>query len=224
MSSLDNEIDGFICGLVCGEGNFAILFTKNDACGQGYSVRAMFQMELDIKDLPLLEMVRNHLGVGGIYFPSPSRRNRIDSPTARYWVAAILDCCRLVDFFKCHRLRGIKQDAFEIWAECVEIIRQGEHLGSDGFMRIAKLREGMNQHKRPSTRREQEMIAKTAHEISERRMLAVWDDAEVTLVQSYVKGEIQHAELEKAIHRSPASLANKITRVRKQLRSAQQGL
>jgi hypothetical protein len=216
-------MSGFIAGLVCGEGNFTIAIAKNDACRLGYHVRPIFQIELSIKDLLLLEVVRDFLGVGCIYFPKPRTRVHNESPTCRYTVSAIGDCCTIAAFFQSNPVLGIKQGAFEVWVECLAIIERGEHTDSSGFSRIVELRQNINQIRRPSTYREQEIITETARQISQRRTLSVWNDTEIALVRSYVTGEIQRSELEKAIHRSPASLSNQITRIRKRLRQAQEG-
>ena len=214
-------MNGFVAGLVCGEGNFTIAVVKSDSCRLGYHVRPIFQIELSIKDINLLETVRNFLGTGCIYFPKPRTRVRAESPTCRYTVSAIHDCTIIAAFFRTNPVLGIKQGAFETWDKCLAIIERGEHTDTNGFNRILELRKNINQIRRPSTYREQEMITSTAREVSERRMFAVWSDTEISLVRAYVKGEIQRPALEEVIHRSPASLANQITRVRKQLRQEQ---
>lgn len=214
-------LSGFICGLVCGEGNFTIAIVKCNSCRLGYHVRPIFQIEMQIKDLRTLEFVKDFFESGSIYFPKPRTRVRNESATCRYTVSAITDCSKIAKFFDCNPLIGVKQEAFAIWKECLEIIASGEHTRSEGFNRIVELRSSINQIRRPSTYREQQTILETAHTVQQRRELSVWSDDEIALVRSYVLGNISRSILEETVHRSPASISNQISRIRKREQKGQ---
>ncbi len=208
----DTWTRGFISGLVCGEGNFTIAVAKRPACRLGYHVRAIFQIELHINDAPLLEMVREFFGFGGIVYPKPRTRARNESPTCRYFVTAVPDCKKLVAFFTVNRLIGTKQRAFETWAACLEIIAAGRHTSSEGFTAILDLRESINQMRRPSTYRGIAQVDAVA--VQDGRRLASWTAEEEAHVYRYLAGQMTRQALNAVLGRSVASISNKIVRMR----------
>lgn len=210
----DTWMSGFISGLVCGEGNFTIAIAKQPHCKLGYHVRAIFQIELHIADAGLLKKVKAFFGVGGINHPKPRTRVRNESPTCRYFVTAIPDCKKLVEFFRANPLVGVKQQAFEVWAQCLEVIAAGRHTSSEGFNQIVEMRAGINQIRRPSTFRAVEQIEAT--DVSDGRRLATWTAEEETQITRYLAGQITRGELNKIIGRSVPSISNKIKRMRRE--------
>jgi hypothetical protein len=207
--------EGFLSGLVCGEGNFTIAIAKAASCRLGYHVRPIFQIELGRVDEPLIAAVRDFFGFGSISFPAPRKRARNESPTIRYSVTAMADCDRLEAFFASSPLVGVKRLAFAVWCKCLIVIRQGRHTATDGFREIVALRSSINQFRRPSTFREQETLNGTASTVAEARDLAVWSPSEIVLVKKYLLGRMTRPDLVAALGRTTASVANQITRLRK---------
>ena len=203
---------GFISGLVCGEGNFTIAVAKQSNCKLGYHARAIFQIELHINDAPLLEIVKDFFGFGGIVYPKPRTRVRNESPTCRYFVTAIPDCKKLVDFFTANPLVGMKQRAFEVWAQCLVVIADGRHTSSDGFNVILELRESINQMRRPSTFRGAEHIE--ASSVQDGRRIESWTAEEEGQIRRYLAGQMTRQALNEALGRGIASISNKVVRMR----------
>lgn len=203
---------GFVSGLVCGEGNFTVAIVKCPTCKLGYSVRAVFQIELHIHDARLLEQIRDFFGFGYVNYPKPRTRSKNESPTCRYYVTAIPDLFKLVEFFKTSPLIGVKQNSFEIWSQCIEIIAQGRHTSKAGFDEIVTLRSNVNHIRRPSTYRVAEEI--TSPNVVDGRKISSWTIEEKSHIQRYLLDQISRSELDTVLKRSEASISNKISRMR----------
>ena len=208
--------EGFMSGLVCGEGNFTIAIAKAKSCRLGYHVRPIFQIELGKVDEQLVAAIRDFFGFGSISFPAPRKREGNESPTVRYSVTAMADCVRLETFFAASQLVGVKQRAFNVWCKCLTIIREGRHTATDGFREIVHLRSTINQFRRPSTFRDQAILNDTAAVVTESRELAVWSPSELELVKKYLRGKMTRPELIDMLCRTTASVANQIKRLRNQ--------
>ncbi len=206
--------DGFVSGLVCGEGNFTIAVVKAPSCRLGFHARPIFQVELGIVDMPLIHAVQRFFGFGSVSYPQMRTRVRNESATIRYSVTAIRDCELVADFFARSPLVGAKQQAFIIWCKCLGIIREGRHTTTDGFQEIIKLREGINQTKRPSGFRAEASLLAEARAAAKVRPLAMWTDDELRLINQYIAGAMSRADLIAKLGRSVPSVANQIKRVR----------
>jgi hypothetical protein len=218
MSKIPKTVwgEGFLSGLVCGEGNFTIAIAKSSSCRLGYHVRPIFQLELGIVDEPLVAAVHGFFGFGGVSFPTTRKRVTNESPTVRYSVTAMADCGRLEAFFTASPLVGVKRLAFDVWCKCLKVIREGRHTATDGFREIVALRSSINQFRRPSTFRDQGHLNETAAAVTEARNLAVWSASEIALVKKYLAGKMTRPELIATLGRTTASVANQITRLRKE--------
>ena len=53
----------------------------------------------------------------------------------------------IIPFFQQHRMRTSKQENFEKFARCVELIAAGHHLDVDGLIEIAEIAQTMNRRK-----------------------------------------------------------------------------
>ena len=54
---------------------------------------------------------------------------------------------RIIPFFQEHPMRTSKQQNFEKFARCVELIAHGRHLSRSGLIEIAEITETMNHRK-----------------------------------------------------------------------------
>lgn len=207
--------DRFVSGLVCGEGNFTIAISKSNSCRLGYHIRPIFQIELHHNDAPLLEMVRDYFGFGGIHYPKPRTGNGNKSPSCKYVVTALSDCMTLSRFFTENPLIGIKHQGFVVWTECLAIIELGEHTSSEGFERIVRMRDQINHTRHPLTYRDHHALTLTAKLVDSPRKLATWSRDEESLINDYLGGAITRQELQEATGRRGASLDNKVSRMRK---------
>ena len=208
--------NGYIAGLVVGEGNFTIAISKVLSCRLGYHVRPIFQIELSRVDEPLLRSVQTFFGFGSINFPKPRKRVKLESPTVRYTVTAIRECGVLESFFSKNPLIGAKAQAFAQWSKCLSVIREGRHTATEGFREIISLRDSINQIRRPSTFRNEYLLKTTASCVVEGRNIKTWTDAETQLVNDFIEGQMTRQSLITTLGRPTASVAAKITRIRSQ--------
>ncbi len=207
----------FFSGLVCGEGNFCITIAKNPNTRLGYHVRPIFQVEMHETDKPLLELMHAFFGFGSIIHPKPRTRVVNESPTVKYVVTAINDCFRLADFFQQNPLIGSKQQSFDVWFECLSIIKTGRHNSSEGFREIVEARKGLNRIRRPSTFRTFDIPEDVPPVVVTGRKISSWTKDEEALVRRYVRGDMTRPDLDSLLLRDTASISNKIVRMRKRM-------
>ncbi|OGL67100.1 hypothetical protein A3B21_04820 [Candidatus Uhrbacteria bacterium RIFCSPLOWO2_01_FULL_47_24] len=109
----------YISGLIDGEGTFT--YTKN-----GGRVYPYFAIKLNVKDLPLLEKIKEFFGCGEIYH-SPARTYTMNGFTytsgelVNLKVFRMDELMKLVWHFLDYPLEGKKAEAFKIWKEMVMI-------------------------------------------------------------------------------------------------------
>lgn len=217
----DTWMSGFVSGLVCGEGNFTIAISRNANCRLGVHARALFQMEMSIVDEALLQDVQRFFDFGYLNYPKPRTRALRESPTCKYIVTDIDGLSRLVKFFMDNPLIGAKQRSFETWAECVAIIRSGQHTSDEGMRQIVNLRGGINQFRRPASYVPPE-IHLAALRPTEGRAIHPWSDVELAYLHRYATGEIDRREMVDHLPgRTRASIAARLTRVRNDLDRAE---
>ncbi len=140
---------GWITGFVDGEGCFSIHFVRQPhrlrrrGYKTGYQVAHEFAVTQGARSVECLRMLKLHFGVGEIYLNRRHDNHKED--LYRYSVAKRNDLIQtIIPFFREHTLRTAKQFDFERFAECVELMRQGEHLTIGGVIKIAVLTETMN--------------------------------------------------------------------------------
>jgi hypothetical protein len=114
------ELGHRFAGLCDGEGSFIIHRKRN----RGYDLTSYvcrFTMGLRADDQPLLELLRDCLGLGQISIASASiaADRRQPHPTARWDVMAKRDCLRIVQILDEFPLWSKKAADFAIWREAV---------------------------------------------------------------------------------------------------------
>lgn len=57
----------WVTGFTDGEGSFTVSLTRDNRLKSRWIVRPLFQISLHKKDSPLLQQIKNFLGVGRIY-------------------------------------------------------------------------------------------------------------------------------------------------------------
>ena len=88
----------------------------------------------------LLEKIRDSLGVGIIY-------NYESSNETIYQVNNIKDLQIIIDHFTKYPLVSHKKTDFEIFKQCFEKIKKGEHLNKEGLEKILSLKKGITVRK-----------------------------------------------------------------------------
>jgi hypothetical protein len=146
------EFRGWVTGFVDGEGCFSIGFVRQPSRADrngyktGYQVTHEFVVTQGERSLPCLHDLREFFGVGQVII-----NNRYDNHREhlhRYVVRRRADLLEtIIPFFQRHPLRSSKQDDFEKFARCVELIAGGSHRTPEGLIEIAEISQTMNRRK-----------------------------------------------------------------------------
>jgi hypothetical protein len=95
-----------------------------------------FLIKLHVKDLAILELIKNTLMVGKI------RTNGIN--LVQYVVESIKELQVIVDHFNMYPLVTQKASDYLIFKQCFEIIKQREHLTELGLLKLVGLKSSLN--------------------------------------------------------------------------------
>jgi LAGLIDADG endonuclease len=140
---------GWITGFVDGEGCFSIHFVRQPhrlrrrGYKTGYQVAHEFAVTQGARSVECLHMLRRFFGVGNVYLNQ--RHDNHKEHLYRFSVARRNDLIEtIIPFFQRHTLRTAKQTDFDMFVECVELMRQNLHLTVGGLIKIAALTETMN--------------------------------------------------------------------------------
>ena len=148
----------YICGLVDGEGCFALNYRRDKRLDRKrqpeyFYWTIKFIIVLRDDDKVLLEKVRESFDCGYV---------RVSMGAARYHVDKIDDLTeKILPFFSNHRLRGKKYNDFLLWAEALAILHEARQVsppkGTRGFpkmrldpsdtQRLYEIREEMRKYK-----------------------------------------------------------------------------
>ena len=144
---------GWVIGFVDGEGCFSIGFVRQpDRMSRrgyktGYQVSHSFVVVQGAKSVSCLHKLHRFFGVGSVRI-----NRRYDNHKEHLY--RYLVCRRdeltdvIVPFFSAHPLQSSKRSDFEKFASCLEIIRSGRHLTTNGLIEIAEITQMMN-HQKP---------------------------------------------------------------------------
>ena len=147
---------GWILGFVDGEGCFSISFVKQPDRPEptrirkgyvtGYQVTHEFVVVQGARSIQSLKMLQAYFGVGATYI-----NRRHDNHKEDLWMYSVgrrQDLLTvIIPFFERYRLRTEKRKDFRLFAQCIRLMQNGEHLTIEGMIRIAKLTEQMNRRK-----------------------------------------------------------------------------
>ena len=143
---------GWVVGFVDGEGCFSIGFIRQSGGGSrigyrtGWQVAHEFAVTQGARSVSCLENLREFFGVGQVLM-----NKRYDSHREhlyRYVVRRRRDLLEtIIPFFQQNPMLSSKQQDFEKFAQCGEMISAGRHLTVDGLIEIAQITETMNRRK-----------------------------------------------------------------------------
>ena len=157
MTSAENQQErlrqlGWVIGFVDGEGCFSISFVRQPnrrsrkGYKTGYQVSHRFAVTQGMKSLACLEELRSFFGVGRILINRRHDNHR--EHLCNYVVDRRVDLSEtIIPFFRRYPLMSSKQQDFEKFATCVEMIDAGRHLTTDGLVEIAEITQTMNRQK-----------------------------------------------------------------------------
>lgn len=143
---------GWVIGFVDGEGCFSIGFvrqanrTGRQGYRTGYQVSHEFALTQGAKSIACLHELREFFGVGQLVV-----NNRHDNHKEDLYRFVVRKHKELLDviipFFRQHPMHSSKQQDFEKFARCVEMIEAGIHLTRQGLIEIAEITQLMNRQK-----------------------------------------------------------------------------
>ena len=134
----------YVVGLTDGEGCFYINISNSSAYRAGALVQMHFHLKMQERDRELLEMVRNTIGCGEVYFQKEQRANHCQC--YRYTVSAKRDILNtVIPFFKQYPLQSATKKAnFELFCQVAFLVKEGKHLTKEGIEDIRSLKARMN--------------------------------------------------------------------------------
>ena len=139
-------------GFVDGEGCFSIGFVRQgmrtDRSGYrtGYQVSHEFAVTQGASSVACLHELREFFGVGTVV--ANRRYDNHREHLYRFVVRRRIDLLgRIIPFFREHPMRTSKQQNFEKFARCVELVAHGRHLSRSGLIEIAEIAQTMNRRK-----------------------------------------------------------------------------
>ena len=143
---------GWVIGFVDGEGCFSIGFIRQkDRVGRkgyrtGYQVTHEFVVTQGAKSVSCLHELCEFFGVGQVLVNS--RYDNHKEHLYRYVVRKRRDLLEtIIPFFQQNPMRSSKQQDFERFVRCVELIEAGRHLTLEGLIEIAEIAQTMNRQK-----------------------------------------------------------------------------
>ena len=146
------EFRGWVIGFVDGEGCFSIGFVRQpDRMNRrgyktGYQVAHEFAVTQGASSIDSLHALREFFGVGQVLINTRYDNHR--EHLQRYVVRRRSDLLEtVIPCFQQHPMRTSKQQNFEKFARCVELIAAGRHLDVDGLIEIAEIAQTMNRRK-----------------------------------------------------------------------------
>lgn len=128
----------WITGFSDGESSFVLKLHETKKRKVGWSVNPSFSIELNIRDLYVLEKIQSFFKVGSI-----SKRN--NRRTAVYAVQSVIALNNvIIPHFIKYPLLTEKQKDFKLFCLGIDIINKKEHLVLEGLRKIISIRSSMN--------------------------------------------------------------------------------
>jgi hypothetical protein len=146
------EFRGWVVGFVDGEGCFSIgVVRQHDRPGRrgyatGYQVSHEFAVTQGAQSVRCLHELCDFFGVGQVL--ENRRYDNHREHVHRYVVQRRRELEEtIIPFFRRHPMRSSKQQNFEKFARCVEMISAGRHKTVDGLIEILEITQTMNRRK-----------------------------------------------------------------------------
>jgi hypothetical protein len=134
----------YVVGLTDGEGCFYVLVRPPYNRNGGAMVQLNFFIKVKEEDKEMLEMVRNALDCGSVYFQHEKRKNH--TQCYRYTVNSHRDIFgKIIPFFQKYTLKSnSKQRSFQIFCKIAKLVQKGAHHSKEGIGVIQQLKKTMN--------------------------------------------------------------------------------
>lgn len=137
LKNIPPEKGWYLAGFIDGEGSFNISLVKRPDYRLGWKVTPIFNVSQ--KDITILFLLKKYLGCGRIQ----KRRDGLFMFVVEN-LSAITE--RVIPFLKKFRLLSSKAKTnFSIFCQIIVLIEINRHLTREGFDRICRLRERLNE-------------------------------------------------------------------------------
>lgn len=130
----------WVTGFVDGEGSFCVGITRHPEMSTGYQVLPDFRVVQHERDIQILYALKRFFRCGVV------RRNHGDRYEFR--VRKLGDLNRIVKFFETHPLKTSKNVNFKKWARIINLMNRGEHLTTEGLIKILEVAITMNREEK----------------------------------------------------------------------------
>jgi len=128
----------FLTGFSDAESTFIISIRKKSDLKLKWSVELAFSISVNKKDLKVLELIKDYLGVGNIFY------NKKDD-CYHFTVASVKDLTNvIIPHFDKYPLLSLKQVDFFLFKSVVELINGKEHLTLLGLQKIVDIKASFN--------------------------------------------------------------------------------
>jgi LAGLIDADG endonuclease len=151
VSGADNQqerlrLEGWVSGIIDGEGCFCVNVNRCAAVRLGWQVRPEFVVTQGARSIGALETLQEFFGCGAIY--RNARRDNHRGDVFRWCVRKGIDLReRVLPFVQRVPLRTAKAQDFELFVKVLSLMDAGRHREIDGIAEIAMIVEGMNRRK-----------------------------------------------------------------------------
>lgn len=126
----------YVTGFTDAEGCFSVQFIKSKKRKLGWGIIIHLQIHLHIKELELLEKIRNSLGgVGNIYNNTNSCLFKVSS------LPEIVNT--IIPFFDKYPLLTKKREDYELFKQVALLMLNKEHLTEEGFNKVLSIKASM---------------------------------------------------------------------------------
>jgi len=137
-TSLPNVNPYFITGLADAESSFSFSVIKSKENIVGWSVRPSFAIELNDRDIHLLNLLKSFFGVGSL------RINKKNGSVI-YSVQSVKDLVNvIIPHFDKYLLVTNKKADFLLFKSIIDLICKKEHLTITGLTKIVNIKASMN--------------------------------------------------------------------------------
>lgn len=143
---------GWVLGFVDGEGCFCIGFVqqpnRNNRIGYktGIQVAHEFAVTQGSKSISCLHELQTFFGIGQVIINK--RYDNHKEHLYRFVVRKRADLLsNIIPFFRSHPMHSAKQQDFEKFAICIDMIAKGKHLSTEGLIQIIEIAQTMNRQK-----------------------------------------------------------------------------
>jgi len=135
----ENLDPNFISGLLDAEGSFIISVVRRSKLKDSWIVQASLQVRMNSRDSALLVLVQRYFKGAGSF------RYNAEANVVHYTITKLSDLVNIVvPHFKNYPLRSAKSLDFQLWAQCIEMMRNKQHLTDSGFNEILSLKSVLN--------------------------------------------------------------------------------